>query len=55
MPTPAPPVPIAIRRALQTLGADLSEARRKRRLPMEIIAARALTTRQTVSRIEKGD
>ena len=55
MPTPAPPVPIAIRRALQTLGADLSEARRRRRLPMEIIAARALTTRQTVSRIEKGD
>lgn len=55
MPTPSPAVPLEVRRALQQLGADLSEARRRRRLPMEVVAARALTTRQTVARIERGD
>lgn len=55
MPRPAPPVPTAVRQALANLGENVSQARRRRRLPMEVVAARALTTRQTVSRIEKGD
>ena len=55
MPTPAAPVPTEVKRALERLGADVSEARRRRRLPMEVVASRALTTRQTVARIERGD
>lgn len=37
------------------LGTDLSIARRRRRLPMELVAERALITRKTLSRVEKGD
>ena len=55
MPTPAPPVPSADGIALTRLGADVSEARRRRRLTMEVVATRAMTTRQTVARIERGD
>ena len=55
MPRTHPVLPIAVRRALVTLGADISAARRRRRLPLEVVAERALTTRQTVSRIEHGD
>lgn len=50
-----PPAPIAVRRALTKLGADISAARRRRRLPLEVVADRVLTTRQTIARIEKGD
>ena len=55
MPTPTAPVPSEVKRALERLGADVSEARLRRRLPMEVVADRALTTRQTVARIERGD
>ena len=55
MPRQHPVLPVAVRRALITLGADISAARRRRRLPLEVVAERALTTRQTVSRIEHGD
>jgi transcriptional regulator with XRE-family HTH domain len=55
MPKPSAPAPVAIRAALKQLGADVSEARRRRRLTMEVVANRALTTRQTVARIERGD
>lgn len=48
-------MPAAVHQALATLGADLNAARRRRRLPLAYIAARADTTRQTVSRIERGD
>lgn len=50
-----PPAPIAVRRALAQLGADISAARRRRRLPLKLVAERALTTRQTIARIERGD
>jgi hypothetical protein len=33
----------------------MSAARRRRRLPLEVMAERALTTRPTISRMEKGD
>lgn len=55
MPRSHAAIPIAVRRALVTLGADLSAARRRRHLPLEVVATRAFTTRQTVSRIEHGD
>ncbi|MEO7965513.1 MAG: hypothetical protein ABIT38_16510 [Gemmatimonadaceae bacterium] len=55
MPRPAPPPSLAVRRALASLGEDIAAARRRRRLPIHIVAERALTTRQTVARIEGGD
>jgi hypothetical protein len=55
MPKSVPPLPLAIGRALKKVGEDIAAARRRRRLPLDIVAARALTTRQTVARIERGD
>jgi transcriptional regulator with XRE-family HTH domain len=54
MPTPHRPPPSA-RRALKKLGEDIRDARLRRKLPMEIVAERAATSRPTVARIEKGD
>jgi transcriptional regulator with XRE-family HTH domain len=54
MPTPHRP-PAAARRILRTLGADIRDARRRRRLPMSVIAERAFTSRSTLQRIEAGD
>ncbi len=45
----------AVHQALVTLGANLSVARRRRRFPMFLLAQRAFTTRQTISRMERGD
>lgn len=54
MPTPHHP-PAAVRRTLRKLGADIRDARRRRRLPMEVVAERAFTSRSTLQRIEAGD
>jgi hypothetical protein len=54
MPTPHRPT-ASVRRALRKLGTDLNEARRRRRLPMELVAERAFTSRQSVQRVEDGD
>ena len=54
MPTPHHP-PAAVRRALRKLGADIHDARRRRRLPMAVIAERAFTSRSTLQKIEEGD
>ena len=54
MPTPHYP-PAAARRTLRELGADIREARLRRRLTMSIIAERAFTSRATLQRIEQGD
>ncbi|MDE0343125.1 MAG: helix-turn-helix domain-containing protein [Deltaproteobacteria bacterium] len=54
MPTPHNP-PAAVRRALRKLGADIRDARRRRRLPMAVVAERAFTSRSTLQRIEAGD
>src|ERR1700740_1170964 len=54
MPTPHNP-PAAVRRALRKLGADIHDARRRRRLPMAVIAERAFTSRSTLQRGEAGD
>lgn len=55
MPRPHPTLPLAVRRALVRIGADLRAARLRRRLPLAVVADRALTTRQTIARIERGD
>ena len=54
MPTPHNP-PAAVRRALRKLGADIHDARRRRRLPMAVIAERAFTSRSTLQKVESGD
>jgi len=54
MPTPHNPA-AAVRRALRKLGADIHDARRRRRLPMAVVAERAFTSRSTLQRVEAGD
>ena len=54
MPTPHSP-PAVVKRALRKLGADLHDARRRRRLPMAVVAERAFTSRSTLQRVEAGD
>ncbi|MCC5870716.1 MAG: helix-turn-helix domain-containing protein [Gammaproteobacteria bacterium] len=54
MPTPHNPS-AAVRRALRKLGADIQDARRRRRLPMAVVAERAFTSRSTLQKIEAGD
>lgn len=54
MPTPHHP-PAAVRKSLGQLGADIRDARRRRRLPMAVVAERAFTSRSTLQRIEEGD
>lgn len=48
-------LPIPIRRALKKLGADLRDARRRRRIPTTIMAERSLISRVTLTKLEKGD
>lgn len=40
---------------MRKLGADLHDARRRRRLTMAVVAERAFTSRSTLQRIEAGD
>ena len=54
MPTPHHP-PAAVRRVLRKLGADIRDARRRRRLPMALVAERAFTSRSTLQKVEAGD
>ncbi len=54
MPTPHSP-PAAVRRALRKLGSDIHNARRRRRLPMAVVAERAFTSRSTLQKVEAGD
>ena len=51
----APAVPIPVARALRKLGHDIRDARRRRRIPVAILAERASIGRMTLNRIEKGD
>ncbi|MDB4994235.1 MAG: hypothetical protein JWM74_1667 [Myxococcaceae bacterium] len=48
-------LPLSVRRALTKLGEDLSAARRRRRLSMELLAERAFVSRVTLRRVERGD
>lgn len=54
MPTPHQAT-AAVRRILRKLGADIYDARRRRRLPMAVVAERAFTSRSTLQRVEAGD
>jgi transcriptional regulator with XRE-family HTH domain len=55
MPRTIPLLPLATRRALATLGADLQRARKRRRLTAAMVAERARISRPTLLRVERGD
>jgi len=46
---------IPVKRALHKLGGDIRDARRRRRIPMALLAERARLSRTTLTRVEKGD
>jgi hypothetical protein len=48
-------LPLPVARALRKLGHDIRDARRRRRIPAEIAAARASISRTTLVKIEKGE
>lgn len=52
---PVSPLPTPARRALHKLGQDIRDARKRRRIPMELLAERARISRSTLTKVEKGD
>ena len=48
-------LPIPVRRAILKLGDDIQCARRRRRIPTELMAERAGVSRTTLHKIEKGE
>ncbi len=48
-------LPIPVQKALRRLGKDINNARRRRRIAMELMSERAGFSRITLSKIEKGD
>jgi predicted transcriptional regulator len=52
---PVPYLPLPVIRALRKLGRDLSDARRRRRIPTAMMAERAAISRMTLSKLERGD
>jgi transcriptional regulator with XRE-family HTH domain len=48
-------LPLPAVRALRKLGADIRDARRRRRIPTALLAQRALISRVTLGKVEKGD
>jgi len=57
MTTSQPPLrsPEPVIRALRNLGHDIRDARRRRRIPVAILAERASMSRTTLNKVEKGD
>jgi len=47
--------PLPARRALRKLGDDIRDARRRRRIPVTLMAERASISRTTLQKVEKGD
>ncbi|MEA3486079.1 MAG: hypothetical protein U9R20_00250 [Thermodesulfobacteriota bacterium] len=47
--------PIPVKRALYKLGRDIRYARRRRRIPVAIMAERASISRTTLNKVEKGE
>lgn len=55
MPRTVPTLPVPVRRALRKLGSDIRDARRRRRIPTAIMAERAMISRPTLVKVEKGN
>ena len=47
--------PIPVMRVLRKLGSDIGNARRRRRIPVAVLAERAGISRMTLNKLEKGD
>ena len=47
--------PTPVLRALRKLGSDIRDARLRRRIPTEILAARSSISRTTLYKVENGD
>lgn len=47
--------PLPVKRGLKKLGEDLRDARKRRRITMQLAAERASISRVTLAKIEKGD
>jgi transcriptional regulator with XRE-family HTH domain len=48
-------LPIPVIKVLHKLGQDINDARRRRRVTVELMAERAGLSRATIGKIEKGD
>lgn len=48
-------LPLPVRHALRKLGADIRDARLRRRISTAIMAQRALVARMTLHKVERGD
>ena len=48
-------LPFPVTRALRKLGHDIKDARRRRRIPMAIVAQRASISKPTLIKVERGD
>jgi DNA-binding XRE family transcriptional regulator len=48
-------IPVPVTRALRKLGHDIRDARRRRRIPVAILAERVSVSRMTLNKVEKGD
>jgi transcriptional regulator with XRE-family HTH domain len=46
---------ISVRQSLRKLGEDIRQARLVRRIPMALLAERAMISRATLTKIQKGD
>ena len=49
-----PNLPIKVQGALRKLGADIRDARKRRKIPVRVMAERALISPTTLTRIERG-
>lgn len=48
-------LPIPVLRALRKVGQDINDARRRRRITIDLMARRANVSRATIGKIERGD
>lgn len=48
-------LPIPVKRTLRKIGRDIRDARRRRRIPVALMAERADISRMTLNKVEKGD
>ncbi|CAN5243302.1 helix-turn-helix transcriptional regulator [soil metagenome] len=49
-----PSLPLPVTNALKKMGQDIADARRRRRIPTTLMAERAMISRGTLARVEKG-
>jgi DNA-binding XRE family transcriptional regulator len=52
---PSASIPVPVTRALRKLGQDIRDGRRRRRIPVAMLAQRASISRMTLNKVEKGD